>query len=86
VLDLSRLELSDQTILTHLTEIRKHRKIRGLKLSQNNLTDAGLEAIMELLGTTTNLNLSRNKLTENALTLFINNIEKITTLRIVNMS
>jgi hypothetical protein len=86
VLDLSRCELSDADVLTHIKEVRKHRKIRGLKLCQNLLTDAGFDAIIEYLGTTSNLNLSYNKLTEAALTLMLNKKDKISPLRIINMT
>jgi hypothetical protein len=67
-------------------EARKHRKIRGLKLCQNSLTDNGFESIIEFLGTTSNLNLSYNKLTDVALNLLISKKDKICPLRIVNMS
>ena len=86
VLDLSRCELNDNNIYDYLYEVRKHRKMRGLKLSQNNLTDAGFIKIMDLLNSTSNLNLSYNKMTEEILTLLSKNKDKLATLRIINLS
>jgi hypothetical protein len=86
VLDLSRCELSDADALSHIKEVRKHRKIRGLKLCQNLITDAGFESIIDYLGTTSNLNISYNKLTEASLTAMLNKKDKISPLRIIKMT
>lgn len=86
VLDLSKCDLQDKLAIQLLEQVRKQRKIRGLKLSHNCITDKGFEEIVKFIGSTTNLNLAYNKLTEEALNIIIKNRDLMSPLRIVNLS
>ena len=66
--------------------MRKHRKIRGLKLSKNHLIDQGFEKLVDVFGTTSNLNLSHNQFTEEILGVILKNRDKLSALRIINIS
>lgn len=66
--------------------MRKYRKIKGLKLNKNCLTDIGFEKLIPYLGSSSNLNLSFNNLSEEALNLILKNRDKFSPLRIVNIS
>ena len=63
VLDLSKCSLNDEMVIRLLKEVRKQKRIKGLKLGHNELTDQGFEGIIDFLGSTSNLNLSNNQLT-----------------------
>lgn len=86
VLDLSNCEITDEDAGPMLKMVRKARKIRGLKISQNQISDSGFLGMVEYLNSTSNLNLSYNLLTEEALSIIIENRDKLSPLRIVNLS
>lgn len=53
--------------------MKDNKKIRALKLIRNKLTDDGVNKIIPYLGNLVSLNLSQNVLTEQVLTLFMDN-------------
>ena len=57
-----------------------------MKLSKNYLTDHGFEKLINVFGTTSNLNLSHNQFTEEILNIIIKNRDKLSPLRIINIS
>lgn len=61
-LDLTGYSLSDSEIVDVLRYLKPLKKIKGLKLVKNNLTNDGLSRIVELIPGVTNLNLSFNVL------------------------
>ena len=85
VLDLSKCSLNDEMVIRLLKEVRKQKRIKGLKLGHNELTDQGFEGIIDFLGSTSNLNLSNNQLTEEVLSILIKNRDKLSPLRIINL-
>jgi Ran GTPase-activating protein (RanGAP) involved in mRNA processing and transport len=62
------------------------KKIKGLKLAKNKLTTEGLHRLLDLIPAITNLNLSSNQLTDDAVTQLLANRQKVPQLRIVNLS
>ena len=86
MLDLSKCNLTDGRAYSCLKEVRRHRKIRGLKLCKNHLTNGGFEKLIDVLGSTSNLNLSHNKYTEEILNVILKNRDKLSPLRIINIS
>lgn len=71
VLDLSHCNLTDEKAFEYLKEVRRHRRIRGLKLNKNMLTDQGFSKMLDLFSTTSNLNLAGNILTDDCLSLIL---------------
>ncbi len=65
---------------------RAAKKIKCLKLGRNKMTTEGLAKVLEFLPAVTNLNLSFNQLTDDAITQLLNNRHKVPQLRIVNLS
>jgi len=53
--------------------MKDNKKVRALKLIRNKLTDDGVNKIIPYLGNLVSLNLSQNVLTEQVLTLFMDN-------------
>lgn len=70
-------------ILLYLKTVKK---IKGLKLVKNKLTNEGLNKILELIPNVTNLNLSFNQLGDDAMISLLDNRPKIPYLRIINLS
>lgn len=70
-------------ILLYLKSIKK---IKGLKLVKNKLTNDGLAKIFELIPNVTNLNLSFNQLGDDAMLSLLDSRPKIPYLRIINLS
>lgn len=62
------------------------KRIKGLKLIKNKLTNEGLGKMLELIPHVTNLNLSFNQLSDDALLQLLANRPKVATLRIINLS
>lgn len=73
VLDLSQCQLTNDQAYEYLQDIRRHRKIRGLKLNKNFINDEGFLKMINLFSTTSNLNLAGNQLTEACLGLILKN-------------
>ena len=61
------------------------KKVKGLKVGKNKLTNQGISKAIVYLSNTTNLNLSENNLTEDILGQFVEKKEKLMNLRIVNL-
>ena len=59
-LDLTNCDLNDEKVEILLKNVRKNKKIKGLKLTKNKITDVGFFNIIDCLGSTSNLNLSNN--------------------------
>jgi hypothetical protein len=85
-LDLSGQHLHDVEIIEILKVVRSLKKIKGLKLVKNRLTNEGLSKLLELIPSVTNLNLSFNQLTDDAVTLLLTHSDRVPLLRIVNLS
>lgn len=85
-LDLSAYNLSDSEVVNVLTYLRPLKKIKGLKLVKNNLTNEGVSKLMELIPSVTNLNLSFNQLGEEALGVILASKQQVPLLRIINIS
>ena len=86
VLDLSNCNLCDEKVEFLLKNVRKQKKIKGLKLGKNKITDGGFSKIIDFLGSTSNMNLSNNELTEETLSMIIKNRDRFSPLRILNIS
>lgn len=85
-LDLTSYSLNDSEIYDILAYLRPIKKIKGLKLVKNKLTNDGLVKIMELIPGVTNLNLSFNQLCDDSMTTLLAHRSKIPYLRIINLS
>lgn len=70
-------------ILLYLKPIKK---VKGLKLVKNRLSNEGLGKIFEVIPHVTNLNLSFNLLTDDAMIALLDSRPKIPFLRIINLS
>ena len=57
-----------------------------MKVSKNKLTTAGLSKLLEYMGYATNINVSHNSLTDEAVDEFINRRKTLPNLRIINLS
>jgi hypothetical protein len=66
--------------------LKSIKKIKGLKLVKNKLTNDGLSKIFDLIPNVTNLNLSFNQLSDDAMLSLLDNRPKIPYLRIINLS
>ncbi len=66
--------------------MKTFKKIKCLKLVKNRLTTDGLCKILDHLPSVTNLNLSFNQLTDDAVNLLLSSKDKVPLLRIVNLS
>lgn len=69
-----------------LKYIRPLKRIKGLKLVKNNLTNEGLGRLLELIPSVTNLNLSFNQLGDEALGVILAWRQQLPLLRIINIS
>lgn len=85
-LDLTSYSLNDSEIYDILVYLRPIKKIKGLKLVKNKLTNDGLGRIMELIPRVTNLNLSFNQLCDDSMVTLLAHRTKIPYLRIINLS
>ena len=85
-LDLTGYSLSDTEIYDILLYLKSIKKIKGLKLVKNKLTSDGLSKIFDLIPNVTNLNLSFNQLSDDAMLSLLDNRPKIPYLRIINLS
>lgn len=85
-LDFTSYELADEEIIQVVEAAAEIKKIKGLKLSKNKLTNEGLKAIIPSISFSTNLNLSHNLLTEEGLDEIIKKRTKMPQLRIINLS
>lgn len=85
-LDLTGYSLSDTEIYDILLYLKSIKKIKGLKLVKNKLTNDGLSKIFDLIPNVTNLNLSFNNLGDDAMLSLLDNRPKIPYLRIINLS
>ena len=85
-LDLTGYNLLDNEILDVLKYLKPIKRIKGLKLVKNRLTIQGLAKIIEMIPTVTNLNLSFNQLSDEALSFILSVKQKIPMLRIINIS
>ena len=85
-LDLTGYSLSDMEIYDILLYLKSIKKIKGLKLVKNKLTSDGLSKIFDLIPNVTNLNLSFNQLSDDAMLSLLDNRPKIPYLRIINLS
>ena len=85
-LDLTGYSLSDSEIVDVLRYLKPLKKIKGLKLVKNNLTNDGLARIIEFIPGVTNLNLSFNVLGEEALGTILASRQHLPLLRIINIS
>ena len=86
VLDFTDCGLDDEKLLEILTQVSTtKKKMKGLKLGKNKLTNAGISKAIVYLTHTTNLNLSENNLTEDILAQFVERKEKLMNLRIINL-
>lgn len=85
-LDLSSCSLNDEQIIKYLKDVRTIKKIKGLKLNDNLLTDEGFQHILSLIGSVSNLNLCNNNLTDGVLSMMIKNRDKIAPLRILKLT
>ena len=57
-----------------------------MKLSKNRLTNAGLAQLLEFMENATNINVSYNSLTDEAVDEFISRRNSLPNLRIINLS
>ena len=55
-------------------------------MCKNKITDKGFEKLISVCGSVTNLNLSNNMLTEEILNMIVKNRDKLSPLRIINVS
>lgn len=62
------------------------KRIKGLKLVKNKLTNDGLCKIFEYIPAVTNLNMAFNQLSEDSLMNLLRNRQKVPMLRIINLS
>ena len=62
------------------------KKVKGLKLVRNKLTNEGLSKVLELIPSVTSLNISFNQLTNESVGYFLTFRERVPLLRIVNLS
>lgn len=62
------------------------KRIKGLKLVKNKLTNDGLCKIFEYIPAVTNLNMAFNQLSEDSLMNLLGNRQKVPMLRIINLS
>ena len=86
VLDFTDCGLDDEKLLEILAQVSTtKKKMKGLKLGKNKLTNAGISKAIVYLTHTTNLNLSENNLTEDILAQFVERKEKLMNLRIINL-
>ena len=85
-LDLTGYSLSDQSIIDVLRYLQPLKKIKGLKLVKNNLSNEGLNKIIEFIPNVTNLNLSFNGLGEDSLLTILSHRQQLPVLRIINIS
>lgn len=85
-LDLTGYSLSDTEIYDILLYLKSIKKIKGLKLVKNKLTNDGLSKIFDLIPNVTNLNLSFNQLSDDAMLSLLDSRPKIPYLRIINLS
>ncbi len=69
-----------------LAYLKPIKRIKGLKLVKNKLTNEGLSRIIELMPFVTNINLSFNQLGDECVVTLLNNRPKISSLRIINLS
>jgi Ran GTPase-activating protein (RanGAP) involved in mRNA processing and transport len=85
-LDLTGYGLSDIEIYEILIYLKPVKRVKGLKLVKNKLTNEGLAKIIEFIPNVTNINLSFNQLGDEAISALLNNRSKIPYLRIINLS
>lgn len=85
-LDLSSYGLSDSEVVDVLKYLRPLKALKGLKLVKNQISSAGLNKVLQLIPQVTNLNLSFNLLTEEALNVIIGSRKEVPSLRIINIS
>lgn len=64
----------------------KFKRIKGLKLGKNKLTNEGLVRAVDFMPGVTNLNLAFNQLTDDALLNLLAQRQKVPNLRIINLS
>lgn len=62
------------------------KRIKGLKLVKNKLTNDGLCKILEYIPAVTNLNMAFNQLSDDSLMNLLGNRQKVPMLRIINLS
>ena len=72
-LDLSECSLSSQNVIDCVSRARRHHKIKGLKLSSNNLDSNSFEKLLECIKGVTNLNLANNQLNNSVLDIILKN-------------
>ena len=85
-MDLTNQQLCDIEIIEVLKFVSNLKKIKGLKLVKNRLTTEGLVRILEYIPGVTNLNLSFNQLTDDAVGQLLSCHGRVPQLRIVNLS
>lgn len=85
-LDLTGYSLSNEEICDILKYLRTIKKIKGLKLVKNRLSNEGLVKILEFIPSVTNLNLAFNQLSDDALINLLSSRPKVPQLRIINLS
>ena len=62
------------------------KKIKGLKLVRNKLSTEGFVKMLEQIPSITNLNISYNQLTDDAISQLLTYYNKVPHLRIINLS
>ena len=85
-LDLTGYNLTDGEVADVLNYLKPKKKIKGLKLVKNSLTNDGLGRIVELIPSVTNLNLSFNLLGDESLSVILASKQEMPLLRIINIS
>lgn len=85
-LDLTGYSLNDIEIYEVMAYLKPVKKIKGLKLVKNRLTNEGLLRIIDFMPLVTNINLSFNQLGDESISILLNNRIKIPYLRIINLS
>ena len=85
-LDLTGYLLNDIEIYEVLAYLKPIKKIKGLKLVKNKLTNEGILRIIDFMPSVTNINLSFNQLGDESISILLNNRAKIPYLRIINLS
>ena len=85
-LGLTGYNLTDGEVADVLNYLKPKKKIKGLKLVKNSLTNDGLGRIVELIPSVTNLNLSFNLLGDESLSVILASKQEMPLLRIINIS
>ena len=85
-LDLTGYLLNDIEIYEVLAYLKPIKKIKGLKLVKNKLTNEGILRIIDFMPSVTNINLSFNQPGDESISILLNNRAKIPYLRIINLS